>query len=69
MIHIGTPVYYQNIRKRLELCDVIFVEGVNSSKAAFLAWFYRFIVYRKSLGLVTQKHLDLSAVQDRGTCQ
>ena len=58
-------MYYDNIRKRLESCDAIMVEGVKSSKASFITLCYRFVARRKNIGLVTQHYMDMDGLRDR----
>lgn len=54
MIHIGTPEFYQEVRKRLMDCDAIIFEGVKSRRSRFLTASYRWAVKRQRLGLVMQ---------------
>jgi hypothetical protein len=54
MVHIGNPTYYDEISRRLDECDNVVFEGVQSSKVWFLVQSYKIVVRRKSLGLVTQ---------------
>ncbi len=65
MIHIGSPKYYENIRKRLESCDAIMVEGVKSSKVSFITLCYRFAARRKKIGLVTQHYMNMDGLRER----
>lgn len=55
MIHIGSPAYYAEVRRRLEACDVVLFEGVRSFRAWMLTRAYSIVAYRKSLGLVRQR--------------
>ncbi|MDH5233024.1 MAG: hypothetical protein OEY38_23470 [Gammaproteobacteria bacterium] len=54
MVHIGDPLYYQQILKQLGACDNVIFEGVKSKKIWFLTQSYKIVAKRKSLGLVTQ---------------
>lgn len=55
MIHVGSPGYYQEVRRRLEQCDMIVFEGVRSFRGRILALSYSIVARRKRLGLVTQR--------------
>lgn len=65
MIHIGSRDYYDEVYRRLSECDLIFVEGVKSKKAAHLTLAYRIVQRAKRFGLVTQHELKLSDFGDR----
>ena len=65
MIHIGRREYFENIRRRLESCDAIMLEGVKSSRGSFLSLAYRFMARRKRIGLVTQHVLALDGLRER----
>jgi hypothetical protein len=54
MIHIGSAEFYQEVRKRLDRCDVVLFEGVGSFAVKVLTTSYTFAARRKRLGLVTQ---------------
>jgi hypothetical protein len=55
MIHIGSPGYYADVKRRLESCDVVLYEGVRSFRAWMLTRAYSIATYRKRLGLVRQR--------------
>lgn len=74
MIHIGSPAYYAEVKRRLDACDVVLFEGIRSFRAWMLTRAYSIAVYRKRLGLVRQRdallmpllsqrkiHVDVSA--------
>ena len=55
MIHIGSPAYYAEVKRRLEDCDVVLFEGVRSFRAWMLTRAYAIVTNRKRLGLVRQR--------------
>lgn len=55
MIHIGTPAYYAEVKRRLETCDVVLFEGVRSFRVWMLTRAYSIASRRKRLGLVQQR--------------
>lgn len=55
MIHIGEKGFYEEIRTRLDECDVIFAEGVNTKWADFLTFTYRAAAKSKRINLITQQ--------------
>lgn len=59
MIHIGEKGFYEEIRSRIEVCDVIFAEGVNSKLAGFLTFPYRVAAKSKRINLITQQSAQL----------
>jgi len=66
MIHIGGPDYYAQIRQKLEKCDVIVFEGVNTFRARVVTLSYRLLVHRRRLGRVVQSSsLLFSGLRER----
>lgn len=75
MIHIGSPAYYTEVKRRLAACDLVLFEGVRSLRARVLTRAYSICIHNKSLGLVLQRdalvpnleqhkiHADLNAEQ------
>jgi hypothetical protein len=55
MIHIGSPAYYAEVKRRLDDCDVVLFEGVRSLRVWLLTRAYSIATYRKRLGLVLQR--------------
>lgn len=55
MIHIGSPAYYAEVRRRLSTCDVVLFEGVRSLRAWMLIRAYSIATLNKRLGLVRQR--------------
>lgn len=55
MIHIGTAEYYQHIQEELEKCDVIFYEGVRSTKGRVISRAYEILAKSPRLNFVTQR--------------
>jgi hypothetical protein len=56
MIHIASPVFYTQVRRRLESCDLIVAEGVKGTapQLNMLTLAYRFAPRRRRNGLVEQ---------------
>lgn len=65
MIHIADPDFYVEIGRRLEACDLILCEGVQSPTSSLLTLSYRFCVETPRLGLVSQKDLKLGHLKER----
>jgi hypothetical protein len=66
MIHVGGPDYYGQVRKKLQGCDVILYEGVNSFRTRVITLSYRLLTLRRRLGLVVQANsLLFSGLQER----
>src|SRR5205085_9921718 len=63
MIHVGTREFYDEVRRRLDTCDLIPAEGVDTKKANPLTRSYRIVSMIKRMELVTHreglKHADL----------
>ncbi len=55
MVHVGSPAYYAEVKRRLETCDVILFEGVRSFRVWLLTRAYAIAARRKRLGLVLQR--------------
>ena len=55
MIHIGSAEFYQEVRQRIERCDVVLFEGVRSLAVKVLTTSYTLAARSKRLGLVTQR--------------
>ena len=54
MIHIGSAEFYQQVRERLDRCDVVLFEGVRSLAGRSLTSSYTLAARSKRLKLVTQ---------------
>jgi hypothetical protein len=66
MLHLGTPAFYKTVRRRLESCDQIVVEGVGGRQVRVMTLAYRMAGRFGRGGLVTQsKGLDLTGLDDR----
>ena len=65
MLHAGTAAYYEEIARRLEECDAIFMEGVSSRRIRHMTVSYRVLARIKRLDLVTQHSMDLSRVRHK----
>ena len=61
MIHIGHPDYYVHIQQKLQGCDAILFEGVNTFRARIVTLSYRLLARRRRLGLVVQSNSMLFA--------
>ncbi|SEM11391.1 hypothetical protein [Streptacidiphilus jiangxiensis] len=61
MIHIGTPAFYADVRRRVDTCDIVVAEGVTgrSMQAGMLTMAYRFAPRRSRNGLVQQNDAPL----------
>lgn len=55
MVHVGSPAYYSEVKRRLETCDVVLFEGVRSFRTWLLTRAYTLAAHRKRLGLVLQR--------------
>jgi hypothetical protein len=64
MIHIGSPAYYAEVRRRLSACDVVLFEGVRSFRVWMITRAYSIMTRNKRLGLVRQR--DALAVSTLG---
>ena len=66
MLHLGSPSYYQTVQRKLESCEVVVYEGVDSGLTRLLTLSYRMPARSKRLELVTQDEgLDLTGLRDR----
>lgn len=66
MLHLGSPAFYRSVRRRLEECDDVVVEGVGGRAAAALTRAYRIGGRLGRGGLVDQgRGLDLTGLEDR----
>jgi hypothetical protein len=54
MIHVAEPRFYDSVRGRLENCDVVLYEGVDSMRVSIATQSYRLMARRRRLGLVYQ---------------
>jgi len=68
MVHIGTPEYYEQVRVRLGVCDLILFEGVRTFSSRLLTLSYRLVAQRRRLNLVTQAVLGLKGLAPRLVC-
>jgi hypothetical protein len=61
MLHVASPTFYLQVRRRLRTCDLIVLEGVKGRSAAVstLTLAYRFAPRRRHNGLVEQNAGDL----------
>ncbi|MET8629068.1 hypothetical protein ABZW30_35945 [Kitasatospora sp. NPDC004669] len=61
MVHVGTPAFYAEVRRRLDSCDMVVAEGVTgrSRQAGMLTMAYRFAPRRARSGLVLQNDVPL----------
>ena len=55
MIHVGSKQFYDEVSQRLEKCDMILAEGVDSKKANLLTRSYRIVKKIRRMDLVTQQ--------------
>jgi hypothetical protein len=55
MIHIASAEFYQEVRRRIERCDVVLFEGVRSLPVKILTTSYTWAARSKRLELVTQR--------------
>lgn len=66
MIHVGTRMYYDDIRERLTKCNLILAEGVNSKKASLLTLSYRIVRKIRRMDLITQSEgMKLSTFREK----
>lgn len=66
MIHLGSEEFYGEIARRLEDCDVILAEGINSRRGRLLTLPYRIAAKSWRIRLQVQdKALNLSRFKDR----
>jgi hypothetical protein len=66
MIHVGSQKFYDDVRHRLEACDLILAEGVNTRRARLLTLSYRIVKRIKRMDLVTQQDgLKLTGLRGR----
>lgn len=66
MLHLGSPQFYRNVRKELQACDRIVVEGVTGHRTRMFTLAYRLAGKVRRSGLVGQAEgLDLSDLSDR----
>lgn len=61
MVHVATPTFYAQVRRRLRDCDLIVLEGVKGESAGVstLTLAYRFAPRIRRNGLVEQRDCDL----------
>lgn len=69
MLHIGAPAYYAEVRRRLDACDVVLLEGLRSHYADRLTLAILLLERHRRLrerGLVAQTDaLDLRGIRDK----
>jgi hypothetical protein len=67
MIHVGSKAYYAEVRRRLDVCDVVFAEGVTSRTATgtLITTSHRIAGRIRGSGLVSQDALDLRSLGTR----
>jgi hypothetical protein len=68
MVHIGTSEYYEQVRRRLGVCDLLLFEGVRTFSGRLLTLSYRLVAKRRRLHLVTQAVLGLKGLAPRLIC-
>lgn len=54
MLHVGSRSFYAEVRRRLERCDTILIEGVTSRRVSLLFRAYRMAERSRELDLVSQ---------------
>jgi hypothetical protein len=54
MLHLGSPGFYRAVRRRLERCDVVVVEGAGGRAASLITLAYRIGGRVRRDGLVNQ---------------
>ena len=63
MLHLGSPAFYRAVRRRLEECDVVVVEGVAGRTTSVMTLAYRIGGRLRRGGLVDQgRGLDLTGL-------
>lgn len=66
MIHVGAREFYDEVSRRLTVCDLILAEGVNSKKARLLTLSYRIVKRIRRIDLVTQQEgMNLSGFREK----
>ncbi|HZC41785.1 MAG TPA: hypothetical protein VE343_14000 [Streptosporangiaceae bacterium] len=66
MLHLGSPAFYRSVRRRLEECDDVVVEGVGGRSASVITLAYRIGGGLRRGGLVDQgRGLDLTGLPGR----
>jgi hypothetical protein len=67
MLHLGSPAFFREVRRRLEDCDVVVVEGVAGPTVAVVTLAYRIGGRLHRGGLVDQgRGLNLTGLKGRG---
>lgn len=63
MLHVGSRSFYAEVRRRLEACDTVLVEGVNSKRLVLLFRAYQAADKRRGGNLVSQaRGLDFTGL-------
>jgi hypothetical protein len=66
MIHVGTKEFYEEISRRLNACDLILVEGVESKRVNLLTSSYRIVRKIKRMDLITQQEgMNLTSLRGK----
>jgi hypothetical protein len=66
MIHVGSKEFYDEVSQRLEECDLILAEGVNSGKVSLLTLSYRIVKKIRRMDLVTQTEgMNVSSFREK----
>jgi hypothetical protein len=66
MLHLGTPGFYRAVRRRLQDCEVVVVEGVGGRTVSVITLAYRIAGRVRRSGLVDQSRgLELAGLQAR----
>jgi len=64
MLHLGSPAFYQAVRRRLQECDVVVVEGLAGRTSSVMTLSYRIGGRLRRGGLVDQgRGLDLTGLK------
>jgi hypothetical protein len=66
MVHVGSKEFYDEVSRRLDACDLILAESVNSRKVNLLTLSYRIVKKIRRMDLVTQQEgMKVSGLRDK----
>lgn len=66
MIHLGSISFFKAVQERIEECDLILFEGVDSKRARILTLAYRILARLRRMELITQNEgLDLRKLSEK----